>query len=245
MAPICESRSARAPCPGVWLGHRVKRVHHRRSHLEMHLGRQASSGGLVCRQSFGSFRPTHPRLKFGARCAFRRGVVASVSATTADLLGSYAHPAVAGRTGQAGAVASDRDPGRRRNLGTGVARPSDGTHTPPEKNPRACGQRRAVPGYLFQVGGQQPLHPGPEAAQGDLVLHPGTEIATLAGVGGWAEGKKCLPGPRVLRPSPRTVGGVRSNECKGGRTDEHLQRRAKPGGAPGRGVPRSLAAAAA
>ena len=79
-----------------------------------------------------------------------RGVVASIFATTAGWLGSNAHPAVAGRSGQAGAVPSDPDPGRRRNTGTGVARPSEGTHTPPEKTPRACGQRRAVPGYLFR-----------------------------------------------------------------------------------------------
>ena len=40
-----------SPLPrGCDLGHRVKWVHHRRSHLEMHLGRQASSGGLACRQ---------------------------------------------------------------------------------------------------------------------------------------------------------------------------------------------------
>jgi hypothetical protein len=31
---------------------------------------------------------------------FHRGGVASIFATTADLLGSYAHPAVAGRSGQ-------------------------------------------------------------------------------------------------------------------------------------------------
>jgi hypothetical protein len=66
-----------------------------------------------------------------------RSVVASIFATTAGLLGSYAHPAVAGRAGWAGAVPSDRDPGRREE-----------PTRPPEKNPRACGQRRAVPGYL-------------------------------------------------------------------------------------------------
>jgi len=60
--------------------------------------------------------------------------VASIFATTAGLLGSYAHPAVAGRSGQASAVPSDPDPGRRRNIGTGLARPSEGTDTPPEKN---------------------------------------------------------------------------------------------------------------
>ena len=48
---------------------------------------------------------------------FHRRVVASIFATTAGLLASYAHPAVAG---------------------------------PQEKNPRACGQPRAVPGYLFR-----------------------------------------------------------------------------------------------
>jgi hypothetical protein len=62
-----------------------------------------------------------------------RGVGASIFATTAGWLGSYAHPAVAGRSGQAGAVPSDRDPGRRRQIGTGVARPSEGTDPPPEK----------------------------------------------------------------------------------------------------------------
>ena len=63
-----------------------------------------------------------------------RGVAASIFATTAGRLGSYAHPAVSGRSGQAGAVPSDPDPGRRRHIGTGVARPSEGTHAPPEKN---------------------------------------------------------------------------------------------------------------
>src|SRR5262249_15167028 len=67
------------------------------------------------------------------------------------LLGSYAHPAVAGRSGQAGAVPSDPDPGRRRHLGTGVARPSEGTHAPPEKKtPRpwtaAGGSRISIQG---------------------------------------------------------------------------------------------------
>ena len=62
-----------------------------------------------------------------------RGVVASIFATTAGRLGSYAHPAVAGRSGWAGALPSDPDPGRRRHLGTGVARPSEGTHAPPGK----------------------------------------------------------------------------------------------------------------
>ena len=41
-------------------------------------------------------------------------------------------------------------PGRRRNLGTGVARPSEGTHTRPEKKPRlwtaAGGSRISIQG---------------------------------------------------------------------------------------------------
>ena len=50
--------------------------------------------------------------------------MASILVTTAGLLGSYVRLAVAGRSGQAGAVASDSDPYRRRHIGSGMARPS-------------------------------------------------------------------------------------------------------------------------
>ena len=145
---------------------------------------------------------------------FHRGVVASKFATTAGLLGSYAHPAVAGRSGQAGAVPSDRDPGRRRNLGTGVARPSEGTHTRPEKTPRACGQWRAVPGYLFRG---PPTMSDPAGNDDRELLRralAGEEPALAALFDGYRERRRRMIRLRLDR---RLSGRVDSSGCAPGR----------------------------
>jgi hypothetical protein len=99
-----------------------------------------------------------------------RCVVTSILATTADWLGSYAHPAVAGLCGQAGAVPSVPDLDLRRHIGTGVARLLKGTHTPPEKKPprlwtAAGGSRISIQGAPSDVRSGGKWRPGTAPAR--------------------------------------------------------------------------------